>query len=103
MEEILIVLTTVPDAEVGARLARRLVEENLAACVNLLPGVRSFYVWEGELQDDAELLLIAKVRADRFGAYERRLVELHPYSVPEVVGLPVAVAHAAYVEWRLRG
>jgi periplasmic divalent cation tolerance protein len=102
MAEILIVLTTVPDRKVGAELGRQLVQERLAACVNLLPGVRSFYLWQDELEDAEEALLIAKVRADRFGEYERRMLELHPYDLPEIVGLGVAAVHQAYLDWCLR-
>ena len=67
-----VVLLTAPDAEVGARLARALVAEGLAACVNVVPGVRSIYRWQGELHDDAEVLLVAKTRADRAEAFGAR-------------------------------
>jgi periplasmic divalent cation tolerance protein len=100
--EILVVLTTVPDEATGERIGRTLVGESLAACVNMVPGLRSFYVWEGTLHDDRELLLVAKIRADRFDAYEARMRELHPYSVPEIVAIPPARVHRPYLEWCLR-
>ena len=93
------VLTTAPNAEVGAALARALVDERLAACVNLVPGVRSFYRWEGAVQDDAEVLLIIKTRADRCEALAARIDDLHPYDVPEVLVLPAATGSVPYLAW----
>ena len=102
MEQIRVVLTTVPNEETAASIAGRLVDERFAACVNVLPGVRSFYVWEGERQDDSEVLLVAKVRADRLFEYEARMTELHPYSVPEIVALSVDRVNIDYLAWCLR-
>ncbi|MFH0944223.1 MAG: divalent-cation tolerance protein CutA [Planctomycetota bacterium] len=101
MRALMIVLTTVPDCKVGAEIGRTVVQEDLAACVNLLPGVRSFYLWQGGLQEDEEALLIAKVRKDRFDAYERRMAELHPYEVPEIVALPAERVSEGYLKWCL--
>ena len=75
------------------------MEERLAACVNLLPGVRSIYRWEGEVQDDGEVLLIVKTREDALPALTARVVALHPYDVPEVIALPVAGGSDAYLAW----
>lgn len=97
------VLITAPDAEVGATLARRLVEEELAACVNLVPGVRSIYRWKGEVQDDAEVLLIVKTREDTLPALTARVVALHPYDVPEVIALPIVGGNDAYLAWLRHG
>ncbi len=94
-----VVLLTAPDAEVGARLARALVAEGLAACVNVVPGVRSIYRWQGELHDDAEVLLVAKTCADRAEALGARVRELHPYELPELVRLPLAGGSASYLDW----
>ena len=94
-----VVLVTAPDAEVGARLARALVGEGLAACVNVVPGVRSIYRWQGDLHDDAEVLLVAKTCADRAEAFGARVRELHPYELPEVVRLSVTGGSAAYLDW----
>ena len=80
-------------------LARTLVEERLAACVNVVPGVRSFYRWEGAVQDDAELLLVAKTHAERGGALAARVKELHPYDLPEVLELPAVGGSDAYLDW----
>lgn len=94
-----VVLLTAPDAEVAGRIARALVEERLAACVNVVPGVRSVYRWEGAVQDDAEQLLVAKTRADRCGALAARVEALHPYELPEVLVLPVSGGSQRYLDW----
>lgn len=97
-----VVLTAVPDAAVGARLARALVEEGLAACVNLVPGVRSFYRWQGRLEEAPELLLVVKTRADRSAALAARIQALHPYELPEVLELAPSGGSAAYFDWVMR-
>ena len=90
---------TAPNAETGASLARALVEERLAACVNLVPGVRSVYRFEGAVHVDDEVLLVAKTRADRCASLAARVRELHPYDVPEVLELPAVGGSAAYLAW----
>ena len=94
-----VVLITAPDEDAGATLARALVERRLAACVNLVPRVRSIYRWEGEVQDDGESLLVVKTRATRLAALESALAELHPYDVPECVALAPARVEAKYLAW----
>jgi periplasmic divalent cation tolerance protein len=94
-----VVLVTAPDAEVGASLARHLVEERLAACVNVLPGVRSVYRWEGEIHESDECLLVAKTAAATTPRLTERVVELHPYEVPEVLALAVERGLPEYLEW----
>lgn len=96
---VVVVLVTVPDAETGARIGRALVAERLAACVNLVPGLRSFYRWEGEIQEDEEVLLLVKTRADRLPELSRRVQALHPYDLPEVLALPAMGGSAAYLDW----
>ena len=97
-----IVLCTVPSEEVGLRLAHALLEERLAACVNLLPHVRSIYRYEGKLEDDRELLLVIKTSSERFETLNARLVALHPYDVCEVLAIDVAAGSQAYLDWVLR-
>ena len=97
--EVRIGFITAPDAETAARVARALVEERLAACVNLVPGIRSIYRWEGALEEDAEVLLVVKTRADRAADLASRVAQLHPYDLPEVVLLPVVGGSSAYLEW----
>jgi periplasmic divalent cation tolerance protein len=95
----LVVLSTFPDAETAARVARTLVDERLAACVNLVPVVRSIYRWQGAISDDAEALAIIKTTADRYAALAARIAALHPYQVPEIVALPLAGGHPPYLAW----
>lgn len=95
-----VVLCNAPEA-VALRIADALVEEGLAACVNLLGPVRSVYVWEGRVQHDTEVTLLVKTTAGAVPAVTARIVALHPYELPEVLALPVAVneGHAQYVAW----
>lgn len=99
MEDVCVVYCTAPDEEVAARVARALVEERLAACVNVLPAVVSFYRWEGELHEDGELLLVVKTRRALLEPLAARVRELHPYEVPELIALPVEAGSAAYLAW----
>ncbi len=98
-DSVRLVLTTVPDAVVGERVARTLVGERLAACVTRIPGATSCYRWEGEVRSEAEEVLFIKTAADRLTAAEARLRELHPYASPEWLVLPVAAGAAAYLDW----
>lgn len=97
--EVLAVLCTCPDAHTAQRLAAGLVEARLAACVNILPEIRSIYRWQGETCDDAEVLMIAKTTAGAYPALERWLLSNHPYDVPEVLALPAAFGSRAYLDW----
>jgi periplasmic divalent cation tolerance protein len=94
-----VILVTAPEPDTAARLARTLVEERLAACVNLVPQVRSIYRWQDQVQDDSETLLVIKTRAERCDALASRVEELHPYDVPEVVELSVAGGSDKYLRW----
>jgi periplasmic divalent cation tolerance protein len=98
-QDVLVVFVTAPDDVVAARLARTVVERGLAACVNRIPGVRSVYAWEGEIHDDAEVLLVMKTTAGRLADLVSQVVKEHPYACPEVVALPVAGGSSPYLEW----
>ena len=99
MIDIQLVLTMLPTADAAVSLARTLVEEKLAACCNLIPAVRSIYRWEGKLQDENEVLVLLKTRSEHFERLKARILELHPYEVPEVLALPVEAGYAGYLEW----
>src|SRR5512140_3199107 len=99
MTDAVVVLVTAPSADKAAELARTLVEERLAACGNVLPGLRSIYRWEGKVHDEPEALLLLKSRAALFEALRERIVALHPYQVPEVLRLDVAAGHPPYLQW----
>lgn len=99
MTDAVVVLVTAPSAETAADLARALVEEGLAACGSVVPGLRSIYRWEGKVRDDAEALLVLKTERRLLAALEARLPSLHPYQVPELLALPVEAGLAPYLEW----
>jgi periplasmic divalent cation tolerance protein len=94
-----VAFSTFPDADTAARVARALVEERLAACVNLVPTVRSIYRWQGQISDDAETLAVIKTTAERYPALAAKIAELHPYQVPEIIALPLADGHPPYLAW----
>jgi len=93
-----VVFVTAP-ADRAPDLARSVVEAGLAACANIVPAIRSIYRWEGEICDDAEALLVVKTQRSLFEALRDKVVELHPYDVPEVVALPLVLGHAPYLQW----
>ena len=95
----IVVLVTAGSAEEAARIGRTLVEERLAACVNVVGPIHSIYRWEGAVEDAREWLLVLKARAADFGALEARVRALHSYAVPEVLALPVYGGAAAYLAW----
>jgi periplasmic divalent cation tolerance protein len=99
MSEALIVLTNCPDAATAQRIARTLVEQRLAACVNQLAPVQSTYRWEGAIEHAAEVPLLIKTTRERYPEVESAIRTLHPYNVPEIVALPVIAGYAPYLRW----
>jgi periplasmic divalent cation tolerance protein len=99
MTDAILVLVTAPSADKAAELARTLVEERLAACGNVVPGLRSIYRWEGKVHDEAEVLLLLKTQAPLFEPLRQRLLEIHPYQVPEVLRLGIEAGHQPYLDW----
>jgi len=99
--EVVVVLVTTPSAEAADRIARPLVDERLAACVNVVGPIRSLYRWDGAVQEDTEHLLIVKTRRALLDRVDARVRALHEYEVPEVVALPVSGGSAAYLAWIL--
>ena len=96
---VVVVISMLPSSEKAAEIARVLVEERLAASVNLVPQIRSIYRWKGSVHDEIETLAIAKTTAERAEALHARLIALHPYQLPEVLALQVSGGHAPYLEW----
>ena len=94
-----IVLTTCPHAGAARKLARALVEERLAACVNILPIRESIYRWRGRIESVAEQLLVIKSRVRDYRALEKRLRALHPYELPETVAVPITAGARRYLAW----
>lgn len=99
MSRVRIGLITGPDEKVGRDLARTLVEERLAACVNIISGVRSVYRWEGKIEDDPEVLLVVKTTTEKADLLIDRVAELHPYDLPEVLILEVEKGLPGYLSW----
>jgi periplasmic divalent cation tolerance protein len=99
MPEFIVVFVTVGSSAEGRAIAHALVEEGLAACVNRIPGIRSIYRWEGKIEESEEELLLIKTRAEIFSNLEKRIRELHSYSVPEIIAVPVVSGNEAYLSW----
>ncbi|MCI0436140.1 MAG: divalent-cation tolerance protein CutA [Gemmatimonadetes bacterium] len=94
-----VVLVTAPDSDVAEQIVNRVVGEGLAACGNIVQGVTSIFWWEGAVQRAAEVLIILKTTSAASDRLIRRIVDVHPYEVPEVLILPVAAGHEPYVAW----
>ncbi len=94
-----LILSTCPDTEVAERIADTLVDQKLAACVNLVPGLRSVYRWKGQRERAEEVLLIIKSRTQDYSAVEKALRALHPYELPEIIAVPVSAGLPAYLAW----
>lgn len=96
----IVVLITAPSQEVARQIANALLGEKLAACVNVLPSIRSYYTWKGTQQEDEEVLLLVKTRAALF---ESRLIPavkaVHPYELPEIIALPIQMGFEPYLTW----
>lgn len=98
-DPVLLCYCTCPDVTSAQQLAEALVGERLAACVNRIPGVASTYRWKTQVVTDTEELLLIKTTAARFPALKERLLQLHPYELPELIAVPVADGHAPYLDW----
>lgn len=94
-----VVLATAPDQDTGETLIRTVVDERLAACGNIVPGVASIFRWDGRVERAAEVLLILKTTEDVVPALQARVAALHPYDVPEILSLAVDDGHEPYLEW----
>jgi periplasmic divalent cation tolerance protein len=99
MSESIVVLVTCGSQEEALKISRLLVEERLAACVNLVSPVRSIYRWEGKIWDEKEWLLVIKTQEQRFEELVKTVKSLHSYSVPEIIGLPIVQGASSYLEW----
>lgn len=95
----LLVLCTFPEMGKAREICTAVVAEGLAACVNLVPGVESIYLWEGKMQSENEVLAVFKLQADGFASLESALSERHPYDVPEIVGVAADQVSAGYLDW----
>jgi len=98
MEGYLVVLITAP-VDKGEELANFIVEKKLGACVNLVPQVSSTYWWKGKVERDREVLLIVKTSAGKFRELKEKVKEVHPYTVPEIIALPIVAGNEDYLRW----
>ena len=98
-EDVVIALSTFPDVETARKISRELVHSALVACANILPSVESIYYWKEKVETSVESLVIFKLTAARFSEFEARLRELHPYDVPEIIGLNIGGGSADYLRW----
>ncbi len=99
MNEFIVVLITCGSEEEAMKIANALVEEHLAACVNLVSPIRSIYRWKGKIWDEKEWLLIIKTQKQRFEELEKKVKFLHSYSVPEIISLPIVEGSSSYLNW----
>ena len=95
----LLLLCNCPDRETAHKLASELVERRLAACVNLIPGVTSIYLWQEQLESAEEVTLLIKTTRQRYEEVEAAILELHPYELPEIIAVPVELGFSGYLNW----
>ncbi|MFI3246398.1 MAG: divalent-cation tolerance protein CutA [Ferrimonas sp.] len=99
MSTVLVVLCTCPSLSSAEQLANVLLEQRLAACINLLDGVQSWYHWKGKICRDQEVQLIIKTQAQHWPALEEAIITHHPYELPEILALPITAGYAPYLAW----
>ena len=95
----ILVISTCPGSISAKKIARDLVTEKLAACVNVVPGVQSFFSWVGKVDSANEHMLIIKTTFDRYEALEKRIKKIHPYELPEIIAVPIETGFAGYLDW----
>ncbi len=98
-KENIIVFMTASSEEEAVKIAKALVEEKLAGCVNIIRNIRSIYSWQGKIEDEAEVLMAAKTRRDLFKALSKKVKELHSYTVPEIIAMPIIKGSKDYLRW----
>ncbi len=94
-----LVLCSVPNQETAEHIAETLVSEQLAACVNIIPGIVSVYRWKETIEKDEELLLLIKTSRDSYEALEQRIQAMHPYELPEIIAVPIQTGQTDYIQW----
>ncbi|TRX53145.1 divalent-cation tolerance protein CutA [Thalassomonas sp. M1454] len=94
-----VVITNCPNDEVAQNIAKKLVTKRLAACVNIMPNITSVYEWQGELQQDSEVMLIIKTKSSLFTELKQHIEQLHPYDVAEIIALDIQQGNELYLNW----
>ena len=100
--EIIVVFVTVPGLREGSRISMAVLTSRLAACVNVIPGIRSMYQWKGKLVQEKEAMLVMKTTRLRYRKLEQKIKQLHPYELPEVIAIPLICGSSQYIEWVTR-
>lgn len=95
----LVVFMTASNEDEAARIAKALVAERLAGCVNIIRNIRSIYSWQGKIEDEQEVFMIVKTRKPLFDSFIRKVKELHSYTVPEIIALPIVDGSEDYLKW----
>ena len=98
-EQILLAISTFPDAEAADRIAHTLIEEKFAACANIIPTVRSIYRWKDKIETAGEVIVFFKTTLDRQAAFQEKLRSLHPYEVPEIICVNINTGSPDYLRW----
>jgi len=98
MSEI-VVFITASNEEEALNIARALIESRLAGCVNIIKGIRSIYSWQGKIEDNLEVLMMAKTQKDLFNSLSKKVKELHSYTTPEIIALPITIGSEEYLKW----
>ncbi len=98
-DQVMVVLSTMNDEAKATAIAENLVQEKLAACVNIVPKIKSIYAWQGKVQKDAEVLMVIKTVAAKFEGLRLALADQHPYDTPEIIGWQIAEGDPAYLGW----
>lgn len=97
--EYIVVLITTPNEEEAVKIAKTLVEEKLAGCINIIKNIRSIYSWQGKIEDDSEVLMIVKTRSELFEELEKRVKSMHSYTVPEIISMDIKKGSESYLKW----
>lgn len=95
----IVVLITAPNEDEAVKISKILVEEKLAACVNILKDIRSIYFWQGKVEDEQEVLMIVKTKSELFEELEKKVKSLHSYTVPEIIGIKIKKGSESYLNW----
>ena len=98
-EKYQVIMTTCPDLELAERIARELVDRKLGACVQIIPGVQSYFRWQGKIEKAAEYLVLIKTTVGNYQDVEKRIKQLHSYELPEIIALPITAGGRDYLAW----
>ncbi len=98
-DRFVVVFSTAPDQKAALRIAGAVIKDRLAACCNIIPGLRSIYVWKGKVCDEKEVLCVFKTRKSMYKRLEKRIKEIHPYEVPEIIAVDIEAGFKGYLGW----